>query len=588
MLAALIIRLGAALLCVTSFVPDEYYQGVEPAYKQVYGQGISSWEWEPGYRIRSFLNIQAYVWVFQALRAWGLDSPLWFSLGPRLLQGGLAAISDILLYDLIHKTATLPKVRREQAALLTVVLHLGNWCWLYCSTRTLANSTETIILIVVLYLLYGTGRPTFLAQDSGGSFAKCVCALSLLLLQCYARPTAILFGAPILLYLYLEDQNSLQFTGIVLTIAVAIFAVGVSIDTYGYACDYPVVSPWNFIQRNVLEGVSSLFGRHPWHWNLSTGLPTVLGLSCPAMVWAYYYAWRRKLLVIPFADLLEQKAPIIEGKQFRKKQYNFSSSCFQIMALIPILYPIGLQVCSNHQEIRFLLPVLPAAHAILGITLTQWMHDSHTNLSKQGALIRKNYPRGWLLVAIPLGINLTLGFYLLTRHQAGPELAMRELAYMLHNGSYNEGIQAKCSTLEPCTILVLVLAPCYSFPGYSFLHPPDKVSLKLISPECSPFAESTAVDKKGKNYDNNSLQSRRFIEDPYNYYLQEGQHLEADYILSFDAYARYVSSEDEVPTIEQRLLTSQYRLIREFHHADFRYDYDSTFTPRTTVLYGRK
>lgn len=37
-----------------------------------------------------------------------------------------------------------------------------------------------------------------------------------------------------------------------------------------------VCSPWQFLQFNFLQGGSALYGAHPWHWNLTQGLPTVL------------------------------------------------------------------------------------------------------------------------------------------------------------------------------------------------------------------------------------------------------------------------------------------------------------------------
>lgn len=571
------------MLCATSFVPDEYYQSVEPAYRQVFGQGMMTWEWEPDYRIRSFLNIQVYVWLFQALRGLGLNSPMWYSMGPRLLQGGFAAFSDVLLYDLVHNVATLPQAYREDAALLTVVLHLGNWCWLYCSTRTLANSSETVLLIVVLYLLYGKMRPTFLAKGIESCSARCALALFLLFLQCYARPTAVLFGAPILMSLGLEDRKGVRFMGIVLVVAVAGFCVGAIVDSLGYGC--AVVSPWNFIVRNVFEGVSGLFGKHSWHWNFSVGLPTVMGSTGPALMWAYWRAGRPPELVSA-SDSQDQSGPGVNGKD--RGDLFLSSSCFRIMALLPLLYPIGLHVCSSHQEFRFLLPVLPAAHAVVGITLAQWMHHPHTITSKCGAaLVRRKRRVGWILVVIASVINVSVGVYLLTRHQAGPESAMAELASVLHSRRYDLQ-ESACSPLEPCTVRVLVMAPCYSFPGYSFLHPPSGLHLELTGPMCSPFAEAAAVNKERESCDGDGLQTRRFIEDPSLYYHQEVQRLNADFVLSFDAYVRCASHGDTAPTLEQRLLASQYRLLREYRHADFRYDYDSRYSPQTTVLYAKK
>jgi phosphatidylinositol glycan class B len=51
-----------------------------------------------------------------------------------------------------------------------------------------------------------------------------------------------------------------------------------------------VAVPWEFLQFNLLAGASGQYGRHPWHWNLTQGLPTVaaslLPLLAGGVVWA--------------------------------------------------------------------------------------------------------------------------------------------------------------------------------------------------------------------------------------------------------------------------------------------------------------
>ena len=91
----------------------------------------------------------------------------------------------------------------------------------------------------------------------------------------------------------------------------------------------------------------------------------------------------------------------------------------------------------------------------------------------------------------------------------------------------------------------------------------------------------------GATGDEEGLQSRRFLENPSLYYEQEAQQLHVDYIFSFDAYVHKDGSGSGELTLEQRILSSQYRLLKEYHHADFRYDYDSSYEPRTALLYAK-
>lgn len=63
----LISKLGViVLLTVTSFVPDEYFQYGEPAYRFVFGPGILSWEWQADYRIRSYIPLLPCIAAYTA------------------------------------------------------------------------------------------------------------------------------------------------------------------------------------------------------------------------------------------------------------------------------------------------------------------------------------------------------------------------------------------------------------------------------------------------------------------------------------------------------------------------------------------
>ena len=39
--------------------------------------------------------------------------------------------------------------------------------------------------------------------------------------------------------------------------------------------------PWEFARFNLLGGGSAQYGAHPWHWNLTQGLPTVAATLLP-------------------------------------------------------------------------------------------------------------------------------------------------------------------------------------------------------------------------------------------------------------------------------------------------------------------
>lgn len=57
----------------TSYVPDEYWQSLEVAHKQVFGYGQLTWEWTQG--IRSYLYPSFFATVYKLLELIGLDLP---------------------------------------------------------------------------------------------------------------------------------------------------------------------------------------------------------------------------------------------------------------------------------------------------------------------------------------------------------------------------------------------------------------------------------------------------------------------------------------------------------------------------------
>lgn len=42
--------------------------------------------------------------------------------------------------------------------------------------------------------------------------------------------------------------------------------------------------PWEFFRFNLLAGASAQYGGHPWHWNITQGLPTVAASLLPLLV----------------------------------------------------------------------------------------------------------------------------------------------------------------------------------------------------------------------------------------------------------------------------------------------------------------
>ena len=187
--AVLGLRLLNAVLVTTQFDPDEWWQAPEVAHRLVFGYGVLTWEWE--HQLRGYTHVLPFAAGMQALKALRLDSPSAIAMLPRLMQGGLAAAGDVLLYRL-----TARYFGCAEAGLYALLASVTSWfVWCY-SVRTYSSTAEAPLLLAALCLLPLPGvrepatppRRRRLRLAGGGALA----ALALLV-----RPTAALVLVPV-------------------------------------------------------------------------------------------------------------------------------------------------------------------------------------------------------------------------------------------------------------------------------------------------------------------------------------------------------------------------------------------------------
>ena len=160
----LIYRVFWAFSIQTTFVPDEYYQTVEPVNIIFYGAsniGLNStWEWRDEFRIRSFVPLLPFMLLYQIKFLIGsslsvLMNEVVVLKGPRLVSAVISSYSDFLFYAILKKFTG-----SDYLAVFITCIHLFSWSASYCLSRTLANSTETAFLIIGLHfwLLESSGK----------------------------------------------------------------------------------------------------------------------------------------------------------------------------------------------------------------------------------------------------------------------------------------------------------------------------------------------------------------------------------------------------------------------------------------------
>ena len=146
--AALVVslRLLNAILVTTQLDPDEWWQAPEVAHRLVFGCGVLTWEWEHG--LRGYAHVLPFALGMQALKVLRLDSPLAVAMLPRLMQGGLAAVGDLLLRRLASRY-----FGSDEADRCALLAFATSWFVAICGVRTYSSTAEATLLLAALCLL---------------------------------------------------------------------------------------------------------------------------------------------------------------------------------------------------------------------------------------------------------------------------------------------------------------------------------------------------------------------------------------------------------------------------------------------------
>ena len=260
MVVFILVRLFFGMFTRTSFHPDEYYQSVEPAYHLAHSDDTCvphlTWEWEEKYMLRSHVSILPYYFLF-CIKKYLQSSLLAVIvpymktvLTPRVLQSVLAIFSDIALHDMVTD------VSGPSVASYFSCLNLCSWSLLYCLPRTLANSTEVILCVIVTWLWWVShklyvGHLPYCSFNSTIYFELMAWGLSVLTV--YARPTSVLLLSPlVVLILYLHhcrkmvrNISSIVYVALLyIVVTVVMLSSCVYVDVWGYqwlkekSCDF--------------------------------------------------------------------------------------------------------------------------------------------------------------------------------------------------------------------------------------------------------------------------------------------------------------------------------------------------------------
>ncbi|KAK1234961.1 glycosylphosphatidylinositol anchor biosynthesis [Marasmius sp. AFHP31] len=284
---ALVVRILIAVSTRTVFQPDEYFQSLEPAHRLVFGYGHLTWEWLSPHPIRSIIYPALNVPVYWALKVtgihdWGRFGDELVILGPRILHGGLAAMTDIGLCNLTKRTLG------DRYVSTAFFLSITSFFHGLSLSRSLSNSLETSLTTIALsYFPWDVS-----ALDQAGTRSRIRKMLVFASLACAVRITTgviwVYVAAAIAWRLRSRSQPLVGFFLDSIIVGVLALAPIFVLDTlyYGQA----TLTPFNFLKTN-LSSVSLFYGSNPWHFYISQAIPILCTTAIPFVLHGGWPAW---------------------------------------------------------------------------------------------------------------------------------------------------------------------------------------------------------------------------------------------------------------------------------------------------------
>ncbi|HRD54257.1 MAG TPA: hypothetical protein PKY96_16585, partial [Flavobacteriales bacterium] len=316
---------GLLLLCAAVFSDgvhhaDEHYQILEFAGWKLGITPADQLPWEFAERMRSALQPAIAVQVHRTLAQFVEPDPFVVALLLRMLTAMLTFLAAILL--LRGQLRDNPALHENGWMKLYLFLAFFLWFGVYCGVRFSSEGFSAA--------LFALGFAGLAHHRPEGRRWPLLFAGALLGLAVVARFQVALMVAGLLAWCLFIAR--MQWSALTLIVAGGLVGVGLGalIDRWFYG--EWVLTAWNYIKLNVIQGKAAEFGTHPW-W--------------------HYFAELFERAVPPFS-LLYLVPPLVLFALRRRSALTW--------AVLPFL--LG-HMLIGHKEYRFLFPVLPLLPALV-------------------------------------------------------------------------------------------------------------------------------------------------------------------------------------------------------------------------------
>ncbi|POV98558.1 hypothetical protein PSTT_14338 [Puccinia striiformis] len=388
----------------------------------------TSWEWQPtsdgsSGGIRSPLHPFLFVPGYWILRVLGLDHTRLLIIAPKIVQAGIATVTDVATYSLANVLLT-PSY--SSAALACSLTSLFN---AYAGIRTFSNSLETALTASALaYWPWNS-------VEISNSWADLSISILFIALSVIIRPPSILFWS-LLGYTLLKKSNGetrMDIMALVAVIGVISALACLLIDSSFYGLT--TFTPLNFVRQNVFNGISAFYGVNRWHFYFTQAFTFVNFSMFPTVI----------------LGMMMLSTP----QNMHESQGQLSRLRSARVAVLGTM--IGLSVLS-HKEFRFIQPLMPlfscfAARAMVNNYIKDRLARPATSSADVNRLERiiSARPLGFILRSL---ITLVAAFYLLNFHYRAQVSVIDYLRQVPDHELVSVGF----------------LMPCHSTPWQSHLH----------------------------------------------------------------------------------------------------------------------
>ncbi|KAH8820062.1 Alg9-like mannosyltransferase family-domain-containing protein [Xylogone sp. PMI_703] len=543
------LRLINALFVHTFFQPDEYFQALEPAWQIAFGKESGAWiTWEWQNQLRSSLHpalFAAFYFVGNRVMTFLSMYPQFraiiLSVLPHVIQSVIATVGDFCTWKLAQKMYG----RDSNATWAALILCcLSPWEW-FCSTRTFSNSLETTLTIAGLcFWPWGLCGVTTTAAKDGKSSGKGIfqttkdvnyLRISLLAAStaCILRPTNLLIWfcvfMPVITKLVLGVASPVQSVSSgpnptltdYLVLVRELILCGGAVLGISMLSDRAYYGEWTFpaykfLYFNLAQDLAVFYGRNPWHYYLSQGLPLLLTTYLPFTLIAFF------------------KTPTDPSLPQIAQDLSFLLST----VVATVVFALSL---ISHKEVRFIYPLLPILHIITAPLISSYFATTTTTTTTPPRVPGSKLPppkpkttttttfRHKPILFLMLILNISIAAYTTQIHQRGVLSVLKFLRSEYESLALDargnlislrmtypgDNVPHKITDYTDGETFVGFLMPCHSTPWRSQLYHPGLNAWALT---CEPPLTIPPHTPERENYRD---EADRFYDDPKKFLSEE-------------------------------------------------------------------